>query len=237
MKPFEPGSHAAATGGVLLLAATVLFVLLASLSPLQAALPVSGAPAPPRLLIDPGHGGADGGAQAADGTLEKDFNLTISLTLRDMLRLCGYDVTLTRETDVSIHDASATTLREQKVSDMHNRLALYDAADLVLSIHQNQFPQRSCRGTQFFYAPGSPASQPLAAVMRDTLCALLQPDNTRELKAGTSDIYLLHETHSPAVLVECGFLSNPEERALLQSPNYQQKLAFSLTCGVLTYAP
>ena len=237
MKPLKPSESPAALGGSLLLIAAVWLVLLASFRPLQSATPASTTPATPHILIDPGHGGADGGAKAADGTLEKDYNLSISLTLRDMLRLCGYEVTLTRETDTSIHDDTATTLREQKVSDMHNRLALYDAADLVLSIHQNQFPQRSCRGTQFFYATGNPASQPLATVLRNTLYSLLQPDNTRELKAGTSGIFLLHETHAPAVLVECGFLSNPEERALLQSPDYQQQLAFSLTCGVLTYAP
>ena len=223
--------------GTGLLIVGLLFVLLASLNPLQSSVAVAGVPAAPHILIDPGHGGADGGAQAPDGSLEKDYNLSISLTLRDMLRLCGYEVSLTREADGSIHDDTAGTLREQKVSDMHNRLALYDTADLVISIHQNKFPQRSCRGTQFFYATQNPASQPLASVLRDTLYTLLQPDNTRELKAGTSDIYLLHETRAPAVLVECGFLSNPEERALLQSPDYQQKLAYALTCGILTYAP
>ena len=237
MKPPILTSHAAASGGALLLIAAVLFVLLASLNPLQLVVPASDSPTIPHILIDPGHGGADGGAKAADGSLEKEYNLSISLTLRDMLRLCGYEVSLTREADVSIHDDTADTLRRQKVSDMHNRLKLYDAADLVLSIHQNQFPQRSCRGTQFFYAAGNPASKPLATVLRDTLYALLQPDNTRELKAGTSDIFLLHETRAPAVLVECGFLSNPEERTLLQSAEYQQKLAFSLTCGVLSFAP
>ena len=237
MKPCKPGAHAAEAGGILLLIAALLFALPASLTPLQSIVPVSATLKPPSLLIDPGHGGADGGAVAPDGSAEKDYNLAISLTLRDMLIFCGYDVSLTRDADVSIHDDAAATLRQQKISDMHNRLSLYDAADVVLSIHQNKFPQRSCRGTQFFYAPGNPASQPLAAAMRDTLCALLQPDNTRELKAGTSDIYLLHETRSPAVLVECGFLSNPEERLLLQRPDYRQKLAYALTCGVLTYSP
>ena len=225
-----------------LLAAGLLVIGLLSLiaargDPLHAKMAVAGVPAAPHALIDPGHGGADGGATAADGSLEKDYNLSISLTLRDMLRLCGYDVTLTRETDTSLHDEAAVTIRQQKVSDMHHRLALYDAADLVLSIHQNQFPQRSCHGAQMFYAPDNAASVPLGTALRDTLYALLQPNNTRELKAGTSDIYLLHKTRAPAVLVECGFLSNPEERALLQTPEYQQKLAYALTCGVLTYAP
>ncbi|MBR3290537.1 MAG: N-acetylmuramoyl-L-alanine amidase [Clostridia bacterium] len=237
MKPLASNRSAVLTGWALLIFSAILFVLLTSLDALQVSSPTSGQSTAPHILIDPGHGGADGGACAPDGSLEKDYNLSISLALRDMLRLCGYEVTLTRETDMSIHDETAVTIREQKVSDMHNRLALYDAADLVISIHQNQFPQRSCKGTQFFYAANNPASCPLGTVMRDTLYRLLQPDNTRELKVGTSDIYLLHETSAPAVLAECGFLSNPEERALLQTPEYQQKLAFSLTCGVLTYAP
>lgn len=191
----------------------------------------------PLILIDAGHGGTDGGAVASDGTLEKDINLDVSLKLYDFLRFFGYAVQMTRTEDVSLHDAEADTVRERKVSDMHHRLALYDEADLVISIHQNKFGQASCHGAQLFYSPNHPASEAVAQTLRDTLYRLLQPDNTRELKKGDDAIFLLYKTVSPAVLVECGFLSNPEERARLCEDAYRRELAFSLACGVLAYAP
>lgn len=191
----------------------------------------------PRIVIDPGHGGADGGAQGPDGTLEKDLNLDISLTLADLLRLFGYEVALTRETDTSIHDATATTLREQKVSDMQNRLELYDGSDLTVSIHQNKFGQAKYHGTQLFCSPNNPASQTLGATLRETIYGLLQPDNTRELKTGDKNIFLLYKTTAPAVIVECGFLSNPEELSQLKDPEYRKKFAYAVACGVLAYAP
>ncbi len=191
----------------------------------------------PRIVIDPGHGGVDGGAQGPDGTLEKNLNLAISLSLGDMLRLFGYEVVLTRETDTSLHDASASTVREKKVSDMKNRLALYDSSDLTVSIHQNKFGQAQSHGTQLFCSPNNPASQTLGAALRETICSLLQPDNTRELKTGDKNIYLLYKTTAPAVIVECGFLSNPEELQQLKDPEYRQKFAYAVACGVLQYAP
>ena len=189
------------------------------------------------ILIDAGHGGIDGGAVAPDGTPEKALNLDISLKLADFLRLLGYPVRLTRTEDISLHDANASTVREKKVSDLHARLALYDEADLVISIHQNKFGTAAGRGVQVFYAPQHPSSKTAATVLRETLLSLLQPDNRRELKCGDETIFLLYKTASPAVLVECGFLSNPEECARLLTDAYRQELAFALACGVLRYAP
>lgn len=189
----------------------------------------------PTILIDPGHGGADGGASGADGTQEKEVNLAVSKTLCALLRILGYSVTMTRETDCSIHSADATSLREQKVSDMHNRLAMYEQASLVISIHQNQFSESKYHGTQVFYAPQNANSQPLSAAIREAVLALLQPQNTRELKRADKALYLMSNTTVPTALVECGFLSNPEECKKIATPAYQRQMAFAIGAGVLRY--
>lgn len=189
----------------------------------------------PILLIDPGHGGEDGGAAAADGTLEKDINLSIALPLRDAMRLFGFRVTLTRETDVSIYDANAVGVRGKKVSDMKKRLALYEQADLAVGIHQNHFSQPRYYGTQVFYSTSLPDSRTLAEKIRETVCRELQPDNKRELKAADANIYLLANTTVPAVFVECGFLSNETEREKLKQTAYQRQMALAIAGGILQY--
>ncbi len=187
------------------------------------------------ILIDPGHGGADGGATGVNGQQEKDVNLAISLPLAKLLRVLGFEVALTRETDCSIHDASAGSLREQKVSDMRNRLQMYNNAGLVLSIHQNQFSQSQYAGTQVFYSPNRPESSVLGEAIRQSVVSLLQPDNKREMKKGEKTVYLLSNSQAPAVLVECGFLSNPAECERLSEPEYQKKMMFAIAAGLLQY--
>lgn len=187
------------------------------------------------ILIDPGHGGADGGAAGSGGVQEKDVNLAISRTLAALLRVMGFPVTMTREDDRSIHSPQVSSLREQKVSDMHNRLVLYEQAGLVLSIHQNQFTQSQYSGAQVFYALQNPQSKPLAAAIREQVLALLQPENTRELKRADKSLYLMANATVPVALVECGFLSNPAECRRLADPDYQRQMAFAITAGVLRY--
>ncbi|MBQ9860424.1 MAG: N-acetylmuramoyl-L-alanine amidase [Clostridia bacterium] len=187
------------------------------------------------LLIDPGHGGADGGTQAQDGTLEKNINLAVATDLRDMMVVCGFAVKMTRESDRSIHDLSDTSIRSKKVSDMRNRLALYQQADAVISLHQNHFSAAKYNGSQVFYSANHEDSVRLARHIQHTIVAQIQPQNTREIKAATDGIYLLYHTTRPAVLVECGFLSNPTERELLNQPAYRQKLAFAITGGYWNY--
>ena len=187
------------------------------------------------ILIDPGHGGADGGAEGVDGTLEKEVNLAVGRTLAAFLRVMGYDVAMTRERDISIHSPEAATLRQQKVSDMRNRLALYEGAAAVVSIHQNQFSEAKYSGAQMFYGPLNPASRDLAEEIRGRVTCLLQPENRRELKQADDNIYLLAHTRVPAVIVECGFLSNPGECALLASPHYQRQMAFAVGAGVMGF--
>ncbi len=180
------------------------------------------------ILIDPGHGGEDGGAVADDGTLEKNINLAISINLRDVLLVCGYDVMMTRDTDVSIHDASATTIRDKKHSDMRNRLSHYEKSAVILSIHQNRFSIPKYKGAQVFYSKGS---EGLAKSIQTSIVTHLQPDNNRQVKPATDGIFLLYHTTRPAVLVECGFLSNPQECADLNKHPYRQQLALSILEG------
>ena len=190
----------------------------------------------PVILIDPGHGGADGGTIGQDGTLEKDINLLIALPLADMLTVCGYPVQTTRNTDTSIH-TQGNTLREQKNSDLKNRSAMSQQALLTVSIHQNQFPVAKYYGTQVFYATNAPDSQRLAEAIQEQVVGFLQPDNTRKCKKGSSDIYLLSRATRPCVIVECGFLSNPDECAKLNTPQYREQMAFSILTGILRYDP
>lgn len=193
------------------------------------------APDNPVVLIDPGHGGFDGGAVAEDGTLEKHLNLTISLTLRDMLLVCGVPVAMTRTTDCGLEEDASASIREKKLTDMRRRLSMYDGAALVISIHQNQFTQSKYSGTQLFYSANHSDSVRLARSIQESVVGHIQPQNARELKRATDGIYLLYHADVPAVLVECGFLSNPNELKLLKTSAYQQTLAFAIAAGYWDY--
>ncbi len=185
------------------------------------------------ILIDAGHGGEDGGATAADGTLEKTINLAVATDLCDMLTVFGLPNQMTRDTDISIHDADCTTTRQMKVSDMQNRLKLYEASSLTVSIHQNHFSVAKYDGAQVFYSANQPFSATVAEAVRSRIVSLVQPNNKRELKQATDGIYLLYHTTKPAILVECGFLSNPQECDKLKQPSYRQQMAFAIACGLL----
>lgn len=218
-----------------ILTAIYMAVQVARLAGSPAMKSVEGAAGEGVILIDPGHGGADGGASAADGTMEKDINLQIALPLADMLRFLGYPVEMTRDTDRSIHDPDVTTIKNQKISDMKNRLSLVNESRLTISIHENHFPQTQYFGTQIFYGVNNAESALLADTVRESVIGLLQPENTRELKKGTKDIYLLHNAKVPIILVECGFLSNTAELQKLKDPSYQQNMAYAVACGLLEY--
>lgn len=185
----------------------------------------------PHILIDAGHGGEDGGAVASDGTVEKDINLAVACCLRDLLRVMGYRVSMTRETDTMVH-TEGVTQRERKVSDLKHRLAMTETADLTVSIHQNKFSVEKYSGIQVFYGTGHPDSKARADRIREAMVSLLQPDNTRPLKAGDSNVYLLSRATTPIVLVECGFLSNDAERQQLKDSTYQRQLALGILKGL-----
>lgn len=191
----------------------------------------------PHIVIDAGHGGEDGGAEA-DGVLEKDINLNIANKLADVLRLCGYRVTEIRDEDISVYTDDAETLRQKKTSDLKRRAEIFneDVNNIVVSIHQNKFDNSAYSGTQVFYSTNNENSAILAESIRNSVVSLLQKDNTRELKPANSDIYVLDHAQVPAVIVECGFLSNSEERAKLLDERYQSEMAYAVAMGVLEYS-
>lgn len=189
------------------------------------------------VIIDAGHGGIDGGTAADDGTLEKDLNLQIALKLDEMLRSMGVNTVLVRNTDISIHNETAKSVRQKKISDLKNRLKIMNETEnaVFVSIHQNHFGQSKYCGTQIFYSKNSPLSATLAEKIRMPIITVLQNNNTREIKQSGTEIYLLHNAQIPAVMVECGFLSNAQEADNLKNEKYQQKLAFLITIGIIDY--
>lgn len=189
------------------------------------------------IIIDAGHGGEDGGAVGKDGTLEKDINLSISKKLQQFLLNSGFNVKMIRDSDISIYDEGLTHIKEKKVSDLKNRLNIVNQNEnnLLISIHQNKFPENKYNGAQVFYSQNNPKSKELAENIKKSITGFLQPNNTREIKPATKDIYLLHNCKNVAVLVECGFLSNESELQKLNNEDYQSKIAFSIYCGFMEY--
>lgn len=183
----------------------------------------------PRLLLDAGHGGEDGGAVSVSGQKESAINLEITRKLDQVLAFLGEPAFLLREADISLHEDGAQTLREKKVSDLKHRVGIagqYPGAVLV-SIHQNSYPEPQYRGTQVFYAPTG-GSQQVAQRLQRAVITHMQPGNTREEKMIPDSVYLMNHIKNTAVLIECGFLTNPEEEKLLQQEEYQRKLALVL---------
>ena len=192
-----------------------------------------------KVVLDPGHGGEDGGAVGQDGIVEKDINLKIALKLKDLLESVGYDVVMTREEDEAIYDDTAETLREKKRSDLNNRVKIIeknsDSKTIFVSVHQNKFPNPKYFGTQIFYSKNDQKSEKLASSIKDSVVGFLQSQNKREIKPANKKIFLLNKAQIPAVVVECGFLSNEEEAKKLSSDSYQSKMAFSIYCGIINY--
>ena len=189
------------------------------------------------VILDAGHGGFDGGAVAHDGTVEKDINLKITSFLKEMLKSAGYRVISTRDTDVSTDDVETDTIAIRKKSDLQNRLKLMnDYPDGVfVSIHLNKFTTSAAKGSQVFYNGKIEESKVLGEAIQNSIVSLLQPENTRVNKKATTSTYLLYNATIPAVLVECGFLSNRAELELLKDTEYQKKMAFCCFCGIMEY--
>lgn len=189
------------------------------------------------VIIDPGHGGPDGGAVGVDGNSEKDINLAISLKLRSFFTAGGYQVIMTREDDRSIHSSGNNTLHDQKVSDIHNRLKIAEQHPkaLFLSIHQNLYTEPQYSGAQVFYSKNNVDSKVLAQCLQTNIHTLLQPQNDRVIKPAGSNLYILYHAKSPTVLVECGFVSNTEENAKLQNDTYQNQMAFAIYYGTARF--
>lgn len=190
-----------------------------------------------QVIIDPGHGGEDGGAVGADGTAEKDLNLAIAFMLRDMLAASGVNVIMTRTEDVLLYDRSADYQGRKKVLDLKARLEVCEAnpGALFVSIHMNAFPQKKYDGLQVYYPAADEASALLARDIQDSVRASLQPSNLRRAKAAGSNIFLLDKNPGRAVLIECGFLSNDAECARLRDTAYQRQLALVMYGSVMKY--
>lgn len=189
------------------------------------------------IILDAGHGGFDGGAVANDGTIEKDINLKIALRLSALLKQSGFEVVMTREADVGTEDDEGERISSRKKSDLKNRLNLmkkYPDAVFV-SIHLNKFTTSAAIGTQVFYGPKNEESKKLGEFIQKSVVKQLQPENKRVNKQATSSTFLLYNAEIPAVLVECGFLSNTAELKKLKTDEYQAEMAFSIFCGILDY--
>ena len=190
-------------------------------------------------VIDAGHGGEDGGAVGHLGDMavqEKDINLAIAKALASLLQESGAQVILTRETDTLLYDRNVDYEGRKKALDMAARLAVVEEASrrgevVFVSIHQNMFRESVYHGLQVYYSANAPASAALAQTIQDTAREQLAPDNRRKIKPG-GDIFLLKNLTCPAVLVECGFLSNPDECAALATEEYQNRVAYAIFCAL-----
>ena len=187
------------------------------------------------LVLDAGHGGEDGGAVSITGVPESRINLSIVLSLRDVLGLYGVAPILLREEDISLHTGDANTLREKKRSDLKNRTAAIEAVEggTLISIHQNTYPGSRYHGTHVFYAP-TDGSQALADHVQNSIKTALQPDNERAVKRIPDTVYIMNHITCPGILIECGFLTNPAEEAMLRDPDYQRKLSAVIAAAWLT---
>ena len=189
-----------------------------------------------QVVIDPGHGGRDGGAVSADGIIEKDLNLKVSFALRDILEICGVTTVMTREKDTLVCDESNPNLKGKiKVTDLKNRLKIgnENSEALFISIHMNKFPVEKYSGLQVYYSPNNESGFVNAKSIQEKVISILQPDNTRKVKKAGNSIFLLSRLNSPAVLVECGFLSNESEAKKLSDKNYQTQLSLVIADSII----
>lgn len=189
------------------------------------------------VIIDPGHGGKDGGAISESGVQEKDLNLAISFAISDFLKLCDVEVIMTREDDSLVCDENDKKLKGKvKATDLKNRLAFStnNPDSIFVSIHMNKFSVEKYNGLQVYYSKNNENSFQLAKCIQNNVKSLLQKDNNREVKAAGNNIYILDRIKAPAVLVECGFLSNVQETELLCDSSYRCKLALILSDSILT---
>lgn len=194
--------------------------------------PVSGK----TIVIDAGHGVPDEGAQSSNGTTEAETNLKISLKVQNLLEQSGCTVILTRSDENAIYDLDAKTLKQKKISDIRNRVKIGNesSADIFVSIHLNKIPQQQYYGWQCFYKNDDEQSIKLAKSIQENLNNAIQKENTRvAMKLDT--VYIMKHVEIPISIVECGFLSNPEEEQQLLDDNYQNKLAWGIYNGITNY--
>lgn len=217
------------------------FVKLASFKDASLPLPTSTQNDKITLVIDPGHGGEDAGAVASDGTLEKDLNLEIANIVCAIAVLNGMDVKMTRTEDTLLYDYYDDLedyTGQKKVYDLKNRLKIAESEEnpVYLGIHMNKFSSAKYSGAQIYYSKNRKESELLASSIATKVKKYLQPTNNRQIKGADSSIFILNKIEAPAVLVECGFLSNESELACLKNEEYRAKLALTIFSSVCEFA-
>ena len=186
------------------------------------------------IVLDAGHGGEDGGATSCTGVLESGINLEITLRLRDLLHLLGRQTRMIRVSDISVYTKGGT-ISQKKMSDLKERVRIVNTTPnaVLLSIHQNNFSDGRYSGAQVFYAD-TQGSEHLAKELQSTLISSLNKGSNRKCKQ-CDGVYLMEHISCPGILVECGFLSNPEEEARLRSSDYQRKLCCVIAAAVSSF--
>ena len=195
-------------------------------------LPVSGK----TVVLDAGHGTPDEGAESSNGTTEAETNLKIALKVQNLLEQSGCTVILTRSDEKAIYDLDSKTLKQKKISDIHNRVKIGNEsqADIFVSIHLNKIPQQQYYGWQCFYKEGNEQSERLAKELQENLSKTIEKDNKR-VAMKINNVYIVKHVEIPLSIVECGFLSNPEEEKQLLDDEYQNKLAWGIFNGIISY--
>ncbi len=191
----------------------------------------------PVIIIDAGHGGEDGGAVVQNNNFEKDINLVIAQKTNDILSLFGFNTKMVRNTDVLIYDSDSKTQRQKKNSDLRNRLKLMENFNncLYISIHQNKYDDNRIWGAQTFYSPNDEKSPVLAELVQSSIVSLIQPNNKRVIMKTGTNIFVIYNATKPAIMVECGFMSNNDELLKLKDDKYQNQMSFSISNGILNY--
>ena len=189
---------------------------------------------PITVIIDAGHGGEDGGTSGQNGILEKDLNLDVAKKLDSLLRSAGINTVMTRNDDRLLYDPLSDYKGRKKILDMHERLRIANSCEnaVFLSVHMNSFPQEKYCGLQVYYSRNSIDSMRFAESVQGTVSKYLQPQNERKIMQG-KDIFLLDRLKMPAILVECGFLSNKDECSLISTEEYRDKLAFWIFYSIM----
>ena len=188
------------------------------------------------IVLDAGHGKPDEGAQSSNGTTEAETNLKITLKVQSLLEQSGATVVLTRSDENAIYDLDKTTLRQKKISDIHNRVKIGNesSADIFVSIHLNKISQQQYYGWQCFYKQNDEKSTALAKSLQENLNDSIQKENKR-VSMKLDNVYIIKHVEIPISIVECGFLSNHEEEKQLQQAEYQTKLAWGIYNGIMEY--
>lgn len=188
------------------------------------------------IVLDAGHGIPDEGAQSSNGTTEAESNLKIALKVQNLLEQSGSTVILTRSDENAIYDLDSKTLKQKKISDIHNRVKIGNesSADIFVSIHLNKIPQSQYYGWQTFYKSGNEEGKRLAESIQASLNNSIDKENNRIAKT-IDNIYIIKHVEIPTTIVECGFLSNPEEEQQLLDDTYQNRLAWGIYNGIINY--